>query len=895
MGLWRQLSRGVRRLADRGAADRDIADEVRHYLEESAAALEANGITPEEARRAARMELGNEAAAREQVREYGWENRVAVFAADVRYAARRLRVNAGFSTVCVATLALGIGASAAMFAVIYGVLLKALPYPHGERLVTLLHTAPGINIKELNMAASLYVTYREEGRAFADVSMWTGDSWTVTEVAEPEKVTGISTTHGLLRTLGIAPALGRDFAEGDEDPKGERTVMLADGYWRSRFGGDRSVVGRRILLDGNATQVIGVLPASFQFMDRKISMLAPLRFSRANVRLISFCCQGLARLKPGVTLEQANEDVARMLPMAPAKFAMNPGFGGNAFTEARVAPKLRLLKDSLVGGIGKTLWMLMATVGIVLLIACANVANLFLVRAEGRRHELATRAALGAGFFRIAQELLLESVLLSVTGGAFGLGLAYAAVRGLAASEMAQLPRSQELGIDWRVATLTLGTSVAAALLLGLLPVLRHARTHFSGGLRDSGRGFAGSRGRSRTRNTLVVAQVALALVLLVCSGLMMRSFRALRMVDPGFTAAAELETMQIPIPRTQVQEAERVVRLQEAILRKLEAIPGVRAAGAINALPMEGASTNPVWAEGVPVPPGSIAPLRRFKFVLPGYFAAAGARMLSGRDLTWNEIYERTPVAVISENMARELWREPRAALGKRIRAGLKDDWREVIGVVGDLHDEGLEQKAPSIVYWPVWGRNFSSEDLLVRGLAYVARTPRAGSGALRREIQQAVASVNASLPVADEKTLEVVYDGSLARTSFALALLGIAGGMALVIGVVGIYGMISYAVSQRRRETGIRIALGARSEDVTGLFVRGGLVVTGIGAAIGLAVAVVLTRWMQSLLYEVGPGDLVTYIGAAVVLIGAATVASYLPARRAARMDPVAALRAE
>jgi putative ABC transport system permease protein len=892
VSLWRQITRGLR---NRKAADRDIADEVSHYLDQATAEFAAKGLSPEEAARAARMEMGNATSAREQILDYGWENAVAAFAGDLRYAARRLRGNPGFSAVGVLTLALGIGASAAIFSVIDGVLLKPLPYPHAERLVALTHTAPGIRIKELNMAASLYLTYREEGRVFQDVTMWTGDSWTLTGVAEPEKVTGLTVTHRFLAVLGITAAIGRDFTAADEDPKGERTVMLSDGYWRARFGGELTVIGRRILLDGNAYQVIGVLPRSFSFMDRKISMLAPLRFRRADIRLISFCCQGIGRLKPGVTLAQANADVARMLPMAPAKFPMNPGFGKNTFTDARIAPRLQPLKDVLVGDTGNTLWMLMGTVGIVLLIACANVGNLFLVRAEGRRQELATRAALGAGFGRIAQELLLESALLSVTGGVCGLVLAAAAVRVLVASDLAHLPRSQELAIDPAVAILTLAVSLAVGVLFGLIPVIRYARPHFSTGLRGGGRGLTGSKERTRARSVLVVVQVALALVLLVGSGLMVRTFRALRHVDPGFSAAAELETIQIGIPRTQVPEAERVIRMEEAILRKLETIPGVSAVGAISSLPLDGGSNNPVAAEDQPTPEGGIAPIRRFKFVSPGYFAAAGSRLIAGRDMTWPELYSQTPVALVSENMARELWHDPRAAVGKRIRAGLNDDWREVIGVVADLRDDGIEQKPPAIVYWPLLGKNMLSQDLLVRSLAYVLRTPRAGSVALLRDMQQVVASVNPGLPVADVKTLDELYARSLARTSFALALLAIAGAMSLVLGVVGIYGMISYSVSQRSREMGIRIALGARSEDVTGLFVRHGLLVSAIGTLCGLSAAFALTRLMKSMLFEVSPADPATYVMASGALIVAAALASYLPARRAARVDPVEALRAE
>ena len=391
------------------------------------------------------------------------------------------------------------------------------------------------------------------------------------------------------------------------------------------------------------------------------------------------------------------------------------------------------------------------------------------------------------------------------------------------------------------------------------------------------------------------MVQVALALVLLVGSGLMIRTFRALRHVDPGFSAASELETMRIGIPETQVQDPERVIRMEEAVLRKIKTIAGVSTVAMTSVIPLEGGPDNPVYAEDQSLPEGGIPPIRRFKFVSPGYISAIGSRLVAGRDLTWTELYKRTPVALISENMAREHWRDPRAAVGKRIRGTLRDDWREVVGVVADLHDNGIDQKAPTIVYVPLLRKNFDGRDLAIRSVAYLIRTPRAGSVGLRQEIQQAVASVNPNLPVADVKTLESAYERSLARASFTLVLLAIAGSMALVLGVVGIYGVISYSVAQRTREVGIRIALGAPLEEVTGLFVHYGLVMSGIGAICGLAAALGLTRLMKSLLFEVSPADPVTYVAASAGLILAAVCGSYLPARKAARVDSVDALRAE
>jgi predicted permease len=525
------------------------------------------------------------------------------------------------------------------------------------------------------------------------------------------------------------------------------------------------------------------------------------------------------------------------------------------------------------------------------------VANLLLVRADGRRQELAVRIALGAGWGRIARDLLLESTLLSLAGGGLGLALAYGALRMLVGSQLPNLPRIQDISIDPTVLAFAVGVSLSAGLLFGLIPVFRYARPRVTNGLRSEGRSLTASKERHRARSLLVVMQVALALVLLVGSGLMIRTALALRHVDPGFSGATDLETLRIGIPDTQVKDPERTIRTEEAILRKIEAIAGVSSVAMINVIPLEGGSNDPVFSEGHPSSEGTIPVVRRFKFVSPGYVSTAGSRLIAGRDLTWTELYGQAPVAMVSENLARELWHDPRAAVGKRIRVTLKDDWREVIGVVADLRDDGVDQKAPTIVYWPLLQKNFESSSALnaIRSLAYIIRTPRAGSSALREEIQQAVASVNSSLAVTDAKTLEWVYERSLARTSFTLVLLGIAGSMALLLGVVGIYGVISYSVSQRTREVGIRLALGAPFEAVTGLFVRHGLVMSGIGALCGLVGAFALTPLMRSLLFEVSPADPLTYITASAALIIPALLGSYVPARRATKVDPMDALRAE
>jgi predicted permease len=897
MSILRQLLHGLRKLSRPNRADTEISDEIDNFFAEARAEFEACGLSPEDATRAARIRLGSVTALREQVRSYGWENIFTGAFQEIRYTLRRLRATPSFTLVSVATLALGLGATTAIFSVINGVLLKPLPYAHPEQLVALWMTAPGVNIKDLNMAPSVYFTMADESRAFQSVSIWTSGSISVTGVRTPEQVPAIFASHELLSILGVKPQLGRLLAAADDDPKSEHTVMLSDGYWRSHFGGERSVLGRRIILDGKAFSIVGVLPATFEFMDRKIDLLTPTQFDRAKTNLGVFSYLGVGRLKPGVTLKRADTDLARMLPMVMRRFPPPAGYTVKMFDDARIAPNLKLLKTDLVGDIGSTLWVLMATVGIVLLIACANVANLLLVRADARQQEFAIRAALGAAWTRIARELLFESITLGIIAGALGLGLAYAALKALSASDLVHLPRTHNIHIDIGVVLFTFVISVGFSALFGLIPVVRYARPQLVNALRSGGRSMSHSKDRHRVRSLLVIVQVALALILLVTSGLMIRTFRNLRHIDPGFTNAREIQTVRIGIPDEQVKDPVHVIRMEQAMVEKIAAINGVKSVSITTSVPMGGYESNdPIYAADKTYREGTIPPLRRYKYIAPGYFATIGQRMLAGRNLTWAETYNSLPVALVTDNTAREMWGSPQAAIGKRIRTTSKDDWFEVIGVVANEYTDGVDKKPPTIVYWPLLQKNFEGAPVNVqRNIAFVIRTPRAGSLSLREELRNAIWSIDPNIPLANVETLETLYDRSLARTSFTLMLLATAGGMALLLGIVGIYGVISYSVSQSTREIGIRLALGAPLKSVTTLFVRNGLLLSAIGCACGLAAALMLTQLMKSLLFSVSPSDPLTYVAMSLALIAAAALASYLPARKATKVDPAEALRAE
>jgi predicted permease len=650
-------------------------------------------------------------------------------------------------------------------------------------------------------------------------------------------------------------------------------------------------------VDGQPREIIGVLPASFRFLDLKPALFLPMQQDRSKTYLGNFSNNAMARLKPGVTIEQAAADVARMIPMALRNFPPFPGYTAKMFDEARLGPSLRSLKQDLIGDIGNVLWVLMGTIGMVLGIACANVANLMLVRTEGRQQELAIRAALGAGWSRIARELFVESLTLGVLGGALGLGLAYGALRLLIAIAPANLPRIGDISIDGAVLLFTLIVSLAAGMLFGAVPAIKYASPRVSATLRAGGRTLSQTRERHRVRSALVVIQVALALLLLVSSGLMIRTFQTLKQVQPGFTHPEEVQTLRIFIPKTQVREPVQVIRMEQDILEKIAGVPGVSSAALTNGIPMDGSGwRDPVYSDERSNAGSHLPPLRRFRMVSPGLLRTMGNSLIAGRDFTWTDVYDERPVAMVSENMARELWRDPARAIGKRIRESLKTPWREIVGVVSDERDDGVNEKAPAIAYWPILMDNFEGEQPFVQRSAVIAiRSRRAGSRGFLNDVSRAMWSVNANLPLANVRTLQEVYNKSLARTSFALVMLAIAGAMALLLGVVGIYGVISYSVSQRTREIGIRMALGAPRREVTRMFVRHGLRLAAIGVACGLAAAAVCMRFMSSLLFQVSPLDPVTYGGVAFGLVMAAVLASYVPALRATAVDPAEALRAD
>ena len=649
----------------------------------------------------------------------------------LKHALRRLLRFPAFTGIAVLTLALGIGANSAVFAVVYAVLLKPLPYPESSRLVAVDHTAPGVNIQSAGAAPFLYFTYREQSKTLQNVGMWQADTASVTGLAEPEEIPVIDVTEAVLSAFGVQPALGRLFTRADDMPGSPQTVVLSYSYWQARFGGEPSAIGRRVMFDGQPREVIGVLPASFRFLDRDVSAFVPMQLDRNKTFLGNFSFRAIARLAPDVPIDRANAELARLIPVAIKSFPPFPGYSEKMFSEARLGPAVRLLKDDLIGDIGRVLWVLMGTIAMVLLIACANVANLLLVRTDGRQQELAIRAALGAGWTRIARELLIESALLGVVGGAVGLLLAYGGLRVLISIAPARLPRLSEISLSAPVLLFSFALSLLAGALFGGILVLKYAAPRVAAALRAGGRSMSASRERQRARNALVVAQIALAMVLLVSSGLMIRTFVALRNVDPGFTNPRDLLTLRITIPSATVKEGEQVLRMQQNIADKIAAIPGVQSVALTSIVPMDGQGWHdPVFAEDKTYAEGQLPTLRLFKFATPGLLNTMGNRLVAGRDFTWDDLYGRRKVVMVSENFARELWGSPSAALGRRIRESNKGQYREVVGVIGDERDDGVDAKAPTVVCWPMLMSEFIGEkDFVRRAPAFVIRSNRAGS----------------------------------------------------------------------------------------------------------------------------------------------------------------------
>jgi len=882
----------------------DLDEEVRSHLEMLTEENIQAGMSPEEARRAARIELGGVDQVKQQVHQVQAGNWLYQILGDCRYGLRQFRKNPGFTAIIVLTLAFGIGANSAIFSVVNRVLLRPLPYPESHRLVALRLDAPGAGglasfSSGLQLSPSMYITFSDHNQSFQSMGIWFQGRANVTGVAQPEEVRTAFISDGILQTLGVPPLLGRWFSQTDQDPRGGKTVVLSYGYWKRRFGGDPQVLGRTLQVDAISREIVGVMPAGFRMVDQDFDVLIPMAVDRLHQKLAPFGYSGMARLKPNVSLAQANADIARLVSVWMDSWSNGPGTNPHYYEIWRITPNFCFLKQQVIGNISSVLWVVMSTVGIVLLIACTNIANLLLVRAESRQQELSIRASLGAGRGRIARQLLVESVVVSLAGGALAVGVAYGGLQLLAAVGPADLPRLSEISLDARSLAFTFLLSLFSGLFFGSIPVWKYARVSGSMTMGGAQRTATTTRGHQRSRNFLVIAQVAMALVLLVSSALMIRTFAALRNVEPGFSDPSNLQTMRISIPDTLITDPVLVTRTQNSIADQIAATPGVTSVAFARAVPMEGDDPNwdQLFVEGKNYQ-GAEPPLMMYNYVSPGYFHAMGTRIVAGSDFTWSDLYDLRPKVMVSETFARESWGSAPSAVGKRVKQFSDMPWHEVIGVVEDVRVHGADKAAPPIIYWPAMLKDpYTSTPAIAapNSVTFAIRTRRAGEQGFLNELQRAVWSVNSDLPLASIRTMQEIYGQSMARTSFALVMLAIAGSMGLALSIIGIYGVISYAVSRRTREIGIRLALGAQKRELRWMFVRSALVMAGFGIGLGLIAASMIVQLMKSLLFGVTPLDPGTFIAVPLILTAAAALASHLPARRASRLDPIVALRYE
>ena len=817
---------------------------------------------------------------------------------DVRYAGRMLRRSPGFAATAISALALGIGANTAIFTVVNTVLLQPLAYPEPDRLVQLELSSPQGNGNITSIPK--FIIWREQTQVFQDVAAYDlgGPGVNLTGGDRPEQLKGVHVSAEFFRLFGARVVAGRTFSAEEDRPGGPPLAVIAGGLWRRRFGSDLNLVGKSIDLGGEPFTVIGILDPTFT-SDPPADIYLPLKADPNSTDQAHYL-RAAARLKPGVTLEKAKAAMKVAAEQFNRKFAAAAG--------AQLGPQgsftAEPLRDTIVGDVRKALLVLLGAVSLVLLIACANVANLLLARATIRRREIAIRAAIGAGRGRLIRQLLTESVLLSLAGGLLGLGLGYFGVRGLLSINPGKIPRIGEQGsgitLDWRVLVFTLGVSVFTGVLFGLIPAFNASRTDLNATLKESGLRAGSGLRQNKARSILVVTEMALALVLLVGAALLIRTFGALRSVDPGFDARNVL-TMQMSLTGTRFNKAAGVNQLVREVQRRVESLPGVIALASTCCLPLEGGFGLPLTIEGRPLTDGPFHGGASWHPVSPRYFQVFKIPLVRGRMFTDRDDGGAVPVVLINGGLAKQFWPNSdavgqRITIGKGIGPEFAEAPREIVGIVGDVRGQGLNNNPDPIMYVPV-AQVTDGVTALNNGIIPITWTIRTNVEpySVSKEIQEALRTASGGLPVAHIRSMEQVRGESTSRTDFNMTLLVIFASLALLLAAIGIYGLMAYSVQQRTQEIGIRMALGASAQDVRKMVVRQGMALALAGVIIGVTAALGVTRLMASLLYGVTPKDPIAMTSVALLLVGVALAATYLPARRASQMDPVESLRYE
>lgn len=813
---------------------------------------------------------------------------------DLRYGARTLARQPTFAAVAILALALGIGANTALFSVVNGVLLRPLPYSEPDRLVRVWNQILSDGLPQLWLSEPELIYYREKQQSFEGIGVFSSGGGNLTGRGEPLRVSVGNISANLFPLLGVEPVQGRNFTAQEDQPGNDQALLLAHGFWQRNFGGAPDIVGGALTLNGQPFTVVGVMPPGFAFPSDDIDMWSPIAIDMANPRSRgSHYLQALARMKPGVSFPQASADISRVA----TQYALENFEGSSAEVIERIGwgAYLVRLHESYVGEVRVALLVLLGAVGFVLLIACANLANLLLARAATREKEVAIRATLGAGRGRILRQLLTESVLLALLGGAAGLLVAYVGLRALVPLSADSLPRVEGIHINLDVLGFTLGLSLLTGILFGLAPAWHTAKTDLNESLKEGGRSSTAG-GRSQLRNLLVVAEIALSMVLLIGAGLLIRSFNGLLQVDPGYRTQDVL-SLRLSLPSARYPDDHRVAGFYRELLERIRKLPEVKSAGAISLLPLSGThSSGTVSAESpspafVPVDahpdefPGIEADLRS---VTPGYVKAMGMTLVEGRLFESSDDSQSPLVALVDESFAERFWPDE-SPLGQRITLGGGDDpeWRTIVGVVRHAKHYGLGVDGREQLYLP--HAQFSQRTM------YLAVHSAGEPGGLLGELRRELAALDPALPPYDIRTMQDRLSDSLAQARFNVVLLAVFAGLALVMALTGIYGVMSYAVSQRTHEFGIRMALGAHSGDILTLVLRRGLLLTLIGIGAGLAAALALTRLLASLLFGVSVTDPATFLGISLLLAAVALLACCLPAWRATRVEPMVALRYE
>ena len=800
----------------------------------------------------------------------------------VRQAIRALMRRPGFAAIAMLTLALGIGANVAIFTVVDSVLLRPLPFPGSDEVVLFRHHMPGLNLPEMENSSGTIALYRESATKITRMAAVDEAGRNLGGVDRPDRVVMVGVTPEFFEVVATRPFLGRPLEEEDVAEGAAPVAVLLYPAWRSRFGGDAGVIGRRIEIDGRRAEIVGVMPRGFGYGDPGTVALVPLRLD-PEATFGTFGIGGLARLRPGVTLEEARREAEALQARIPVRW---PDVTQEFLDRGGWSVTVERLRDDMVRDIAKALWILLGTVGLVLLVAGANVANLFLVRAESRQREVAVRSALGAGRGRLAGPFLAESLVLGAAGGVLGMGLAWAGVRALVALAPARLPRLHEVGFDLSVVLFGATLSLVAGLVLGVLPLLHLSGRPSAALLRSGAQHATAGRERNRLRRALIIGQVATALVLLVSSGLMLRSMIRLRAVDPGFRSDGVI-TVGVSLGRDDDRPA--AAGFYDRVLERLRAMPGIGRVGLTNSLPidMSGYNGSSFRIESKPRGDAELPPVAMYTAVSEGFFETMGIPLLEGRAPVRAD-YAGAPAVWINQEFQRRFL--PDGALGERLSFGDDSTWHDVAGVVGDVRAFGIREEIRPWAYFPMLGPRGMGLAMM-----FVVARGTGSAAALVPGIRSAISELDASVPVTAVRTMDEIVATSLAESSLTLMLLVVAAVVALLLGVVGLYGVISYVVSQRAHEIGVRIALGARPGVVRAMVVRQGAGVTLIGIVLGVVAAIGVTRLLASLLFEVSARDPYTFAATALILGAVSLLATWLPARRAATISPLAALREE